>query len=101
VYGRPMSDTKRRANSNVVQMILNPQPVEAENRTSISNNGEPLARLWSRVVLEMCRSALNPMNGLVAGACFEAIHNALGAHCSVFCSERCGSRVCLMACGAT
>ena len=66
VYGRAMTDGKRQAHSNVVEMILKP----ADNPTTEVAEAA-LWLLWSKVVLDLRREACNRLKELVAGEGFE------------------------------
>jgi len=71
IYGRAMIDSKRNAHSKVVEMIMKPKKtveVEPESDLIAADGTLPCAlKLRNQLIL------------LVAGACFEAIHNALRA----------------------
>jgi hypothetical protein len=66
VYGRAMTDGKRQAHGNVVQMVLQ---APAKKDLTVGRKNHSLK--WSRMVLELRLAARNVLKELVAGEGFE------------------------------
>ena len=66
VYGRAMTDGKRQAHSNVVQMVL-----QALGKEELDTKQQEKSLMWSRMVLGFASEACNLLIKLVAGEGFE------------------------------